>query len=601
MSRKIPFFLFLCIAFTGISLIPFYPVLASFKRYLYGFPGDPFWSVWFNWWFDYSHLHNLNWRFIPIVSYPFGLDYMSSPHYIVQNYIARGLLWLTNDIAARNLMVFFTFPVSGLTMYLLAKRITNDSYASFFCGVVYMLCPYHTAHALQHVTLSGIQWFPLYVYALLVLDECRTAGAFLLAAISGVLIFCTDFYYVYFTVFLTMVFLGVRVFQKNGLRQAGMLVLSLAVVALIAAAIVVPAHYEILKGIFQVGRKGVVDQQFQRSIGDLLTFSAKPLDYLLPSKYNPVFGRFVPDLGISPWKGHRLTEHTLYLGVIPLGFALYALLRYAGRGGGIAHKTGFWFACALILIAGVVSLPPVVPLGHFTFDPATREIMAAHKLYMPSYFLYKLIPFFRCYARFGLLVMLGVTILAGTGVSFVNARLSSGRLKGLLTIVLSAAVMIEFLNLPPFMVIDGAKVPREYWWLQKQPEECAVVEYPLGDGIDPSTVEEYMFYQRVHGKKLVNGAIPGTDGYRFHESILDITRPETRQALKDNGVRYVIIHDEKYRTGSQYVQYDWITPAPREKIYTASYMNGEVPVIAEGQGLVPVARFGQTRIYRIEQ
>jgi len=601
MSRKIRWFLFLCVAFACISLIPFYPVLASFTRYLYGFPGDPFWSVWFNWWFDHSHQHGLNWRFIPIVSYPFGLDYLSSPHYIVQNYIARGLLGLLNDIGVRNVMIFATFPLSGLTMYLLAKKVTNDAYASFFCGVVYMLCPYHTAHALQHVTLSGIQWFPLYIYSLLLLDERRTPVALLVAAFSCAAIFCTDFYYVYFAMFLTAVFIGVQLLRRDGFQQAGGLVLSLAVAALIAAAAVVPVHFEILQGIFQPARKGVVDQQFQRSVADLLTFSAKPLDYLLPSKYNPLFGRFIPDFGISPWKGHRLTEHTLYLGIVPLALAAVAVAWSARRRArGAALRIGFRFAFALVIAAGVISLPPVVPLGEFSFDPATRELVAAHQLFMPSHYLFKLVPFFRCYARFGLLVMLGVTILAGIGLSLVNGSLSSTRKKILLTMLLSLAVMVEFLNLPPFAAIDGSAVPPEYLWLQKQPGESVVVEYPLGDGIDPTTVQEYMFYQRLHGKKLVNGAIPGTDGYLFHDTILDIARPETVRALKDVGVTHVLVHGDKYRQGSRYVQYDWITTVPRDKIFTASYMGGKPPDLPAGHGLVPLERFGETRVYRIE-
>jgi hypothetical protein len=601
MLKKISLAVFLCIAFTGLCLIPFYPVLPAINRYLYGFPGDPYWSVWFNWWFDYSHFHNLNWRFIPLASFPFGLDYMSSPHYIVQNHIARVLQWLSNDIAARNIMVFFTFPASALTMYLLAKKVTDDAYASFFCGVAYALCPYHTAHALQHVTLSGIQWLPLYVYALLLLDERRTFGAVSLAAVSFALIFLTDFYYVYFTAFLTAVFIGVQLFRDDGFRRARSLVFSLSVVLVIAAAIVIPLNLSILQGIFQVGRKGIVDQQFQRSIGDLLTFSAKPLDYFMPPKYNPFLGRFVPDFGLSPWKGHRLTEHTLYLGVVPLILSAYAIICSIRKGAGEGvRKSGFWFALGLALIAGVVSLPPVVPLGHFTFDAASRALVAEHKLYLPSYFLYLAIPFFRCYARFGLMVMLGVTILAGLGLAGINARLSSPGAKGLLAALLSLLVVAEFLNLPPFMVIDGAKIPAEYLWLRQQPGDDAIVEYPVGDGIDPSTAQEYMFFQRVHHKKLVNGAVPGTEAYLFHDRIMDISKRETQDALKAAGVRYVLIHDDKYREGSRYVQYDWVTAVPRDKIFTPSFMAGEVPVIADGEGLVPVERFENTRIYKIE-
>ena len=56
-----------------------------------------------------------------------------------------------------------------------------------------------------------------------------------------------------------------------------------------------------------------------------------------------------------------------------------------------------------ITFVGILfSMPPYWNFGIF-------------KIYFPSFFMYKILPMFRAYARFGILVMLSISVLAGIG------------------------------------------------------------------------------------------------------------------------------------------------------------------------------------------
>ncbi|HRZ87001.1 MAG TPA: hypothetical protein P5287_04220 [bacterium] len=601
--KKTGVFILLALLFTSGTCLLFLPVIGFFTTKLHGFPGDPFFSTWFTWWFDYSRAHGIEWRLPSLLAHPYGLDYRSSPLYIARTYSLWAVTRVLGEIGAYNLLVFLSFPLAGLTMYLLAYRVTRNRYAAALSGVMYAFCPYHIAHSYQHLSLADIQWFPLYLYGLFRLYEKIDLRGILVTAAAFFLIFCADFYYVYFALFMTAVFVMFDA-VKNGVPAAARRGAAIGCALLLAGAAILPVNISVLRGMFGGGQGGgVVDSRFQRSLLDLTVFSAKPLDYLLPSKYHPVLGRFVPNMGIGPWKGHRFAEHTLYAGVVPVALACIMIVALIRRGVIVSRRTRFFFSFAAVLAvcAGLCSLPPVIPLGGYTIDAAAREIRAAHMAYMPSYYLYKLVPFFRCYARFGILVMLGVAILAAGGFAQLVGRLRGGLPRTAATALTVMAVFFEFLTVPPVRAVDSSAVPPAYLWLKGQAGGAAIAEYPLGDGVDPYTVQEYQFWQRVHGRKMVNGAVPGTPAYGFHDRVVDITAPGVVGELRDAGVGFVVVHEGKYRSGNDYLQLDWVTALPRDKRFSPCYMNGKAPRLGKEHGVTQVRRFGDTVIYRVDR
>jgi hypothetical protein len=104
-------------------------------------------------------------------------------------------------------------------------------------------------------------------------------------------------------------------------------------------------------------------------------------------------------------------------------------------------------------------------------------------------------------------------------------------------------VLFEFWNWPPYKVIDISRAPAVYYWLKQQPPDTVIAEYPL-DIIGPN--ELYKLYQTTHEKKMINGAVPGTPAHKNIQTLVDLSSPKTASALKQIGVKYVLVHRADY-------------------------------------------------------
>ncbi|MCD6093919.1 MAG: YfhO family protein [Candidatus Omnitrophica bacterium] len=572
--------------FALLTIAVTYPLIWKMSSAAYGFMGDSFGAIWHSWWIKYQ---------------PFPIDFSGS----IRNFFWEGLLRLFlfafDEIFTYNLIVLMSFFLSAITMFYLVDYLTRNKLAAMFSGIIYAFCPYHFVHSYQHLTLANIQWMPLYVLTLLKLNETKTFRSAIFCGMAFSLVFLSDYYYGYFMGIFTALFIlfaGIYNWHRQKVRIKDFKIISVAI--LVALIIILPFTYHIFKILLSASRTVLEQTGGIRPLSDLLIFSARPLDYLIPSKYNPFLGRFIPDLGISIWRGHRYIEHTLFLGYIPLILAGIALRNNWKRKKIIAQRERFAISFfAFAVLAGVlISAPPFLPLGHFSIDTISREVICRHKLFLPSYFLYKIAPMFRCYARFGIIVMLSVSVLAGFGLKFILEKTESRQKKIGLFILLSSLLFIEFADFPPFRITDVHKPPAVYQWLSQQPGNFAIIEYPLAKSNDSSAFQEYVFWQRVHQKRLINGC-PDRLNEEIRKKIIDISNPEILSTLTGLGARYVIVHQDKYRKGNIYIPFEWLTTPPRYKIYPSGYNNGRVPVVADGLELVK--RFGETLVYKIKK
>ena len=259
----------------------------------------------------------------------------------------------------------------------------------------------------------------------------------------------------------------------------------------------------------------------------------------MPSSSHPVFGKFTEQFVGTKLYGVSFTEHALYLGWIPLLFAFLTFQRWKKNrkfqaqelaNSGVNDDFYISFFISLAIVAWFFSQPP-----WWKFGPV--------KIYMPSFFMYKILPMYRAYCRFGIVVMLAVAVLAGYGLKFVLEGLKSKNAKSTMAILFCGLVLFEFWNYPPFKVIDISKVPSVYYWLKEQPKGIVIAEYPLDSG---SPNEMYKFYQITHEKRIINGTIPGTYANKFAQDIIKLSDPKTEIILKSMGVTYVLVHHEGY-------------------------------------------------------
>jgi hypothetical protein len=291
--------------------------------------------------------------------------------------------------------------------------------------------------------------------------------------------------------------------------------------------------------------KGVASafNSYIRPFEDLFAQSARPLSYFLPSVDQPVFGKFTEKFVGSNLYGASFTEHALYLGWLPLILAFFAFRKWRARrkskelgtapcGDSPSNREDFYigFFAFLAVMAWLFSQPPWWNLFGF-------------KVYMPPFFMYKVLPMYRAYCRFGIVVMLAVAVLGAYGLKFILEKFQSRGKAVSVGILFCALLLFEFWNYPPFKVIDVSRMPQAYAWLRAQPQGCAIAEYPL-DAESPN--ERYKFYQTIHQKKMINGTVPGTQAHEFAKTITKLSDLRTAEVLKGMGVTYVLVHHDGY-------------------------------------------------------
>lgn len=567
LTRKIPFglsyFSLLCL----LTVIYAWPLAAELKSAFFGFPGDSLSGIWGLWWLDYSTSIGHPFQQVDYLAYPFGWDFSNAPLPYIFIAVSYVFVKLFGDMAAFNLMKLLSFPLAGLTTFYFLHYLTKDRLASALFGAAFAFSPYHTVHLMAH--FANLYWLPL---CFLFLLKSLREGGYMNAALFGLswgLLAADNAYFGFFTGLLIPVFILFHLDSIKG-RGASYWVKAGAVAAAAFVVVIMPVAWPAIKASIapDPGATGVES----RRLSDLFIFSAKPLDYLMPSVHNPFLGWLVPDLGTGPLKGHRYTEHTLYLGYTVIALAALALYKGLRAGGALRRNVLLFVSAALFMM--LISAPPFIPIGRFDIDVEQHTVTAEHRILLPQYVLFKIFPLIRVYSRAGAVAMFAFTALAATGFTFLAKRI--GRGKALLIVAL--LLVIEFAEMPGFRITRPAE-SEVYKWLAAKPGQFAIAEYPFGRADDPYTTYEYMFHQRTHGKRLVNTPANGSLRADFEARIRDIGKEGAIEALSNAGVRYIVIHRDKYRAGNEYVALDWVTRPPREKLFPPEW--GRAPAAPE--------------------
>ncbi len=593
-----------CYFFLALVLTSIYtfPLITNLNGMFYGFPWDSLGGIWAFWWLKFSYINEFPLTIHHYLAYPYGYDLSTLPFPYLINLEGFVLTYFTNEIIAYNILKLISFPILAVTTFSLINYLISHRMISAIVGLVYAFSPFHVIHNMAH--FANIYWLPMAVLFLLkLINEGGYRNGILLGVFYG-LTFIDNLQYAYFWGLLIPVVIAVSLIAPGSRRiiLSKRFIMLFLVSFVVFCLIVFPMIYPMLKSISLVGDSGTNSAHVSaRALSDLFVFSAKPLDYIFPSKYNPLLGRLIPDMGIGPLKGHRYTEHTLYIGYSVIFFGFYALFCATRKSGQLCgdkrQEHAVYLFLVIAVVAVVLSAPPFIPLGNYHLDLQSREIVAEYKLYLPQYFLHKIFPVIRAYARMGAIVLLAFCVLAAFGLKEILDKISTKGVKCLFVCSFILIISIEYMEFPPFR-LTSIRIPEVYKWLSVQPGEFAIVEYPIGKGDDPYTTYEYFFYQRIHKKYLVNGAVDGTPADKFRKEIIDISRQETVNKLSKIGVQYIFIHKKKYVNGNEYVSMDWLTQPLREKIFPVEYNGGTIPSLPSKR-LRLIKDFGETAVYEI--
>ncbi|MFC1753749.1 hypothetical protein ACFL96_10220 [Thermoproteota archaeon] len=536
----------------------------------------------------------MDFTFRTTVSAPWGTDFSHVPYGFLWMVIYRWFPIITNELFAYNFVLLSSFVLSGFFMYLLAYFITKNHLASFISGLIYSFCPYHFQRSWEHFSLAQIQWIPLYLLALFKLQKDFNWKSILLFVVASSFILqmeinyvlivgiCTFFYFVF--IFLRNVSLNLLSHKRNvhsfvnelsvEIKSFFKFFLSGIVVILINFTFI----WSVVRALFISPEASAATADLgQRSFHYLFSQSARFLNYIIPSSSNPFLGGLARSLEGSIFYGRSPIEQTLYLGWIPIILSFVAWKTKSKTLGSSDSKQKIPFFVGLfgfLAISGFLfSLPPTFGFGSF-------------KIYSPSFFMYKFLPMFRAYARFGLLVICSISVLAGVGFHFFCKRFKSNRVVAFFSIVIISIILFEFNNVPPVRITDLSNPPQVYAWLAEQEGDFIVAEYPLGDPSPGETYVEldYLLYQRYHRKRLLNGVLPDTQAHSIVQQVFKIADRNTPKILRSLEVRYAIVHLDRYRDGTNKKAVDIV---------------GELPDMSRSKGLKLIKKFGDDEIYQV--
>ncbi len=110
-----------------------------------------------------------------------------SEHLLGLSVIATPLYWLTGDtLITYNLSLLLTYPLCGLAMFALVRRLTGSALAAFLAGLAYAFAPVRSSQ-LPHIQMLAMFYLPLVLLGLHVFLETGRRRWLLLAAVSWAL------------------------------------------------------------------------------------------------------------------------------------------------------------------------------------------------------------------------------------------------------------------------------------------------------------------------------------------------------------------------------------------------------------------------------
>lgn len=438
---------------------------------------------------DPRHLVDAN------IFYPLRATLTYSDAMILPAVIAWPLAWMhLHPVVAYNVVLLASFAASGIAMFYLVRAFGWGSVAAWLAAVAFMLSPFRMNH-FSHLELQMTVWMPLVMLGMFRLLQTGAwqyvaGGA---AALAGQ--WYSSMYYGLFLTLYSIVFavvLGLA--WRIGPRRIAVAIAAYA----IAAALVLPLGLAYLRS---EPARGV------RQVESVMEFSATPSDYLRPGVGTPAYRRFLPHVVHS--------ERALFPGMVPL----------------ILLVAGLWppFSAVRVAlaVAGLVALDGSLGL-HGVLYPVLYQIA---------------FPFqsIRVPARFGMLVMFSIGVLAGYGGSRLVRRLTSTRARLACAAILTAGLMID--GWPRYDTLPMWDRPPQIY--ESLPSNAVLFEFPVH--AEPGRFGEnlpYMYFSMWHWRPMVNGY----SGFnpREYVTMIEGTRgfPSTTALdyLRGAGVTHVTIH-----------------------------------------------------------
>ena len=468
------------------------------------------------------------------------------------------LVHLLGPAMVYNCKILFSFAAAPYGAYLILRHLRVTRPAAWCGGAVFIATPYFLLETFNGVSeLVSVEWIP---FAILFLLRVQDRGRMRDVALAA-LFFCLSTYASGYNAFFLLLFgvvylpvVSITLFRQRRpwreLRIKQLIILgALCGIGLVPLA-VLHKMSDTSKSV-ESEHSGML----QPSLNPGSDSSAELVTFFRPGRNEiPLVSR---DGDGNMHK--KFTTYTTYMGYGVLALALVGVLGYRQR-------SRLWWIMALFFF--------LVALGPFLRFKDVPMTIGDYGIPMPSIVLYYLIPGFevtvRHTYRYVTMLHLVMAVLAGLGLQWlIAAQLSAAKrhfiVAGALALCLTE--VLAFGPAPYPVPRTPREVPGVYQELARHKETYGIVELPYEDYLD--YLQPLLFYQTVHGKKLLAGAVhhrigppelalinkvPLATNFMHEETIASrlkgIEARASVQALYRANFRYVIMHDRMFKSAA---------------------------------------------------
>jgi len=431
-----------------------------------------------------------------------------------------------------NLLTILNYFICSVGVYLFGRTLFKNVSSPIFFAISFTYSSMLTQQ-IGHFQISSIPWIGfifLYLLKFLNTNNTRSAYLFLIFWILQSL----DSYYIGYmisiSVFVTVIFymLYLKKLREVHLWSTILIITTIFCIVIIPVSlpyIEVRSYYE-----------------FKRTLGENILFSADfPLSFIHPSSYNFLFSKV-------PLKLRELIninfgwEKPLFLGFIVTFFIIYFFVSIGQSMKKLENEHKLF-----LIIGGLFFL--------LSLGPILNSFNTRIKMPLPYLLFYWTIPGFssmRVPARFGILYIFCFTAIASYGFNAFHLKLSSLKLRLVLSYSLLCILVFElfpffpmaYIGDVPNAIIDlrtkAEKGDFNYAYL---PSERSINHENNEQQLDPFLSGKYMYYNIFHDKRIVNGY----SGYIADSTVQsqiflsELNDPIFRKNLFKMGIKYLIV------------------------------------------------------------
>jgi hypothetical protein len=520
-----------------------YPVIAHLLDKVMGsYPEDNLHFVWELWYPAHAifDLHKSPF-FDPDVYFPYGFSLIRnqdlSPATVL---LFMPLTRLIGEIGTYNILMLGSFVLTAFGTYLLALELWGSRAGALIAGLIVGFCPYRFTHAGGHLSIGSTQWIPFFfLYLERMLSKPTTRSA-VLAGVFFALSALVTWYYFFLLPIAAVFYIAFRLRWWSDRQRLRKLLKPTLVAVGVSMVFILP----FLVPYFLATHGTVVDY---RGPGESQAFSASLADFIIPPTQHPLWGSWVARHWRTGPNGLWTSEWQLYLGVVALVLTVVGACHHRRRV--VLAIIAMSVACLVFALGPGVYVTHPPPLSSTTNDVPLSPIPA------PGKWLRELPGFnnLRGWSRFGFFVQLGVGLLSGGGLTVLLDRVNNRdrvtvrRRQWAVTTIVAGLVALDFVE-KPFGVSDAGPGPVEAW-LARQPGKFAIMEYPVpkhGYG------GRAIYSTRLTGKQIVLGSAQAPPNFASWEQLSVFPSAETLDLLARWQVKYVLVDETLYRTGSEF-------------------------------------------------